>query len=257
MLDLPSKNLFTRQYLLLIFFCILMPFSFSQDESNFKNDYSYLLKNNTLIQVKDNVRSRLVDYSKWGRDPKHKNIISYIRNKKITDLSKNEKLAFWINAYNLLTIDLIIRTGEKQSIKNQGSLFKNVWKKHTWRIDKNLFTLHKIEHEILRKYGDPRIHFAINCASLSCPDLHNEAFIAEKINIQLDNVTYDFLKNDTKGLRLKDGNYFYSKIFKWFSSDFGGRKNVRRFIGNYLPEVKINNFSGYIEYNWNLNSIAN
>ena len=109
----------------------------------------------------------------------------------------------------------------------------------------------------MRKYGDPRIHFAINCASLSCPDLHNEAFIAEKINIKLDNVTYDFLKNDTKGLRLKDGNYFYSKIFKWFSSDFGGRKNVRRFIGNYLPEVKINNFSGYIEYNWNLNSIAN
>ena len=109
----------------------------------------------------------------------------------------------------------------------------------------------------MRKYGDPRIHFAINCASLSCPDLHNEAFIAEKINIQLDNVTYDFLKNDTKGLRLKDGYYFYSKIFKWFSSDFGGRKNVRRFIGNYLPEVKINNFSGYIEYNWNLNSIAN
>ena len=127
--DLPSKKLFARQYFLLIFFCILMPFSFSQDESDFINDYSYLLKNNTLIQEKENVRSRLVDYTKWGSDPKHKNIISFIRNKKITNLSKNEKLAFWINAYNILTIDLIIRTGEKQSIKNQGSLFKNVWKK--------------------------------------------------------------------------------------------------------------------------------
>ena len=254
---LPSKKIFARQNFLLIFFCILMPFSFSQDESTFINDYSYLLKNNTLIQVKDNVRSRLVDYTKWGRDPKHKNIISYIRNKKITDLSKNEKLAFWINAYNLLTIDLIIRTGEKQSIKNQGSLFKNVWKSHTWIIDKNSFTLHQIEHEILRKYGDPRIHFAINCASLSCPDLHNQAFIAEKINMQLDNVTNDFLKNDTKGLMLKDGSFFITKIFKWFSSDFGGKKNVRPFIRNYLPEVKKNNFSGYIKYNWNLNSIAN
>ena len=77
--------------------------------------------------------------------------------------------------------------------------------KNTMVIDKNLFTLHQIEHEILRKYGDPRIHFAINCASLSCPDLHNEPFVAKKINSQLDNVTYDFLKNDTKGLRLKDG----------------------------------------------------
>ena len=68
----------------------------------------------------------------------------------------------------------------------------------------------------MRKFGDPRIHFAINCASLSCPDLHNEAFVAEKIDIQLDDVTYNFLKNNTKGLILKDGEYFFQR----FSSGF-------------------------------------
>jgi len=257
MLDCLSKNLFARKYLLLIFFCILIPFSFSQDESTFINDYSYLLKNYTLIQVKENVRSRLVNYTKWGTDPKHETIINYIKNKKIIDLSKKENLAFWINTYNLLTIDLIINTGESQSIKNQGSLFKNVWKKHKWPINKKFITLHEIEHEILRNFGDPRIHFAINCASLSCPDLHNEPFDAEKIDRQLDDVTYNFLKNNSKGLILKDGEYFFSKIFKWFSIDFDGKKNTKQFIATYVPEVKKSKFSGYIEYNWNLNNIVN
>jgi len=249
--------LFIQQCYLLILFCILIPFSFSQDESAFISDYSYLLKNNTRIQVKDNVRSRLVNYNKWGNDPKHEIVISYIRNKKIIDLSKKEKLAYWINTYNLLTIDLIIKTGETKSIKNQGSLFKNVWKKHKWLINEKPITLHEIEHEILRKFGDPRIHFAINCASLSCPDLYNEPFDAEKIDKQLDDVTHNFLKNNSKGLILKGGEYFFSKIFKWFSKDFGGKKNTRQFIANYMPEVKKNKFSGYIEYNWNLNNIVN
>ena len=79
----------------------------------------------------------MVDYQSWGRDPKHKKLIDNISSQKISELSKNEKLAYWINTYNLLTIDLIIKTGEKQSIKNQGSLFKNVWKKHKWLINKN------------------------------------------------------------------------------------------------------------------------
>ena len=247
--------MFIQQCYLLILFCILIPFSFSQDESAFISDYSYLLKNNTLIQVKDNLSSRLVNYKKWGNDSKHEKIISYIRNKKIIDLSKKEKLAYWINTYNLLTIDLIIKTGETESIKNQGSLFKNVWKKNKWLINKKFITLHEIEHEILRKFGDPRIHFAINCASLSCPDLHNEPFDAEKIDRQLDDVTYNFLKNNSKGLILKDGQFFFSKIFKWFPHDFGGKKKIKQFITNYVPEIKNKKFSGYIEYNWTLNSL--
>ena len=257
MLDSPSKKLFARQYLLLIFFCILIPFSFSQDERTFRNEYSYLLNKNTSIELKANILSRLVDYQSWGRDPKHKKLIDNISNQKLSELSKNQKLAYWINTYNLLTIDLIIKTGETKSIKNQGSLFKNVWKKHKWLINEKPITLHEIEHEILRKFGDPRIHFAINCASLSCPDLHNEPFVAKKIDSQLDDVTYNFLKNNSKGLILKDGEYLFSKVFKWFSNDFGGKKNIRQFIANYLPKIKKSKFSGYIEYNWNLNNIVN
>ena len=240
---------------LILFIFIFLPPCHSNDF--FVNNYAYLLKKNTSIELKENILSRLVDYQSWGRDPIHKKLIDNIRSQKISELSKNEKLAYWINTYNLLTIDLIIKTGETQSIKNQGSLFKNVWKKHKWLIDKKIITLHEIEHEILRNFGDPRIHFAINCASLSCPDLHNEPFDAEKIDSQLDDVTYNFLKNNSKGLILKDGEYFFSKIFKWFSNDFGGKKNTRQFIANYMPEVKKNKFSGYIEYNWNLNNIVN
>ena len=119
-----------------------------------------------------------MDYQSWGRDV-YINLIDNISSQKLSELSKN--FAYWINTYNLLTIDLIIKTAETQSIKNQGSLFKNVWKKHKWLINEKPITLHEIEHEILRKFGDPRIHFAINCASLSCPDLHNEPFVAKKI----------------------------------------------------------------------------
>jgi len=240
---------------LILFIFIFLPPCHSSDF--FSNNYSYLLKKNTSVELKENILSRLVDYQSWGEDPIHKKLIDNISSQKLSELSKNEKLAYWINTYNLLTIDLIIKTGETQSIKNQGSLFKNVWKKHKWLINKKFITLHEIEHEILRKFEDPRIHFAINCASLSCPDLHNEPFDAEKIDMQLDYVTNNFLKNNSKGLILKDGEYLFSKIFKWYSIDFGGSKNTRQFIANYMPEVKKNKFSGYIEYNWNLNNIVN
>ena len=240
---------------LILFIFIFLPPCHSSDF--FANNYSYLLKKNTLFASKANILTRLVDYQSWGGDPIHKKLMDNISSQKLSELSKNEKLAYWINTYNLLTIDLIIKTGETQSIKNQGSLFNNVWKKHKWLIDKKIITLHEIEHEILRKFGDPRIHFAINCASLSCPDLHNEPFVAKKIDRQLDDVTYNFLKNNSKGLILKDGKLFFSKIFKWFSDDFGGKKNIRRFIANYVPEVKESKFSGYIEYNWSLNGIPN
>ena len=240
--------------LILFIFIFLPP---CQSSDFFANNYSYLLKKNTLIESKENILSRLVDYQSWGRDPIHKKLIDNISSQKLSELSKNEKLAYWINTYNLLTIDLIIKTGETKSIKNQGSLFKNVWKKHKWLINEKPITLHEIEHEILRKFGDSRIHFAINCASLSCPDLHNEPFVAKKIDSQLDDVTYNFLKNNSKGLILKDGEYLFSKVFKWFSNDFGGKKNIRQFIANYVPKVKKSKFSGYIEYNWNLNNIVN
>ncbi|MBT7305644.1 MAG: DUF547 domain-containing protein, partial [Bacteroidetes bacterium] len=107
--------------------------------------------------------------------------------------SKQEKLAYWINAYNAMTIDLIIRNQPIGSIKD----IDNPWKQSLWKLGGDIYNLDTIEHQILRKMEDPRIHFAINCASFSCPTLLNEAYTAAKIEDQLQSATRRFV-NDTQ-----------------------------------------------------------
>ena len=115
-------------------------------------------------------------------------------------------MAYWINAYNVLTIDLIVREKETQSIKNLGTLFKNPWKRFSWNVNGKKLTLDGIEHGIIRKLNDPRIHFAINCAAKSCPDLRKEAYRANKLNAQLQHQVNLTLNNSTKGFKITNGN---------------------------------------------------
>ena len=106
--------------------------------------------------------------------------------------TREERLAYYINVYNAYTVELILRNYPVKSIKD----IKTPWKQQLVRIgDKNL-SLNDVEHEILRKMDEPRIHFAINCASVSCPRLLDEAFTAEKLEGQLDRLTREFLNSD-------------------------------------------------------------
>lgn len=230
----------------------LISFGFSNN-SYASSAYGKLLEKYTSQDVKKNIKSTLVDYEKWRRDPLHNKALGNLISTNPKTLSGASKMAFWINSYNLLTIDLIVKNKEQKSIKNLGSLFKNPWKSHSWKIYGKKYTLDEIEHKILRPLNDPRIHMAINCASLSCPDLLNEPYDAKKLDEQLNKQTRLFLENDTKGLYLGKDETKKSLIFKWFSKDFGGKKMINIFIKKHSNKnLKPNNT--YFKYNWSLNS---
>lgn len=163
--------------------------------------------------------------------------------------SKNEKLAYWINTYNALTIDLIIRNYPVKSIKD----IKNPWEQRLWKLGNSWYNLEDIEHEILRKMNEPRIHFAIVCASVSCPKLQNEAFIASKIDSQLTHATKEFLADSSRN-NIAENILQLSKIFQWFSKDFKQNGSLIHFLNQY-SKIKISENAKikYKDYNWNLN----
>lgn len=172
--------------------------------------------------------------------------------------TKNEKMAYWINAYNAFTIKLILDHYPLNSIKDITAL--NIPKVNSpWTIDfinigDKTLNLDEIENEILRKeFDDPRIHFAINCASVSCPKLLNESYNAKNLDEQLDNQTRYFLNDSGKNKLSKDKTYL-SKIFSWYKKDFTENGTLIDFINDY-SEVKIKAKAEieYLDYNWNLN----
>lgn len=242
------------RFITLISLCFFGQESFAQNFS-FERDYDSLLKKHIRIGVKDKIRTSLVDYESWGKDPDHKKAMSSLLQEASRLMVGDRKKAFWINAYNLLTIDLIIKTNEKKSIRNLGSFLKNPWKSHSWKIRGKEYNLDIIEHDILRKMGDPRIHTAINCASLSCPDLRNEPYSFLGIDNQLDEQAKAFLDNRTKGVYIThEGELRISRIFKWFEDDFSGSDGVKGFIKKYKPNLADKKIERYLNYNWDLNS---
>ena len=163
--------------------------------------------------------------------------------------SKNEKLAFWINAYNAFTVRLILDHFPVKSIKD----IKDPWGKKFIVIGNETYSLEDIEHKILRKMNEPRIHFAINCASYSCPDLLNQAFTAENMEQQLDATAKQFVNDASKNTISKD-EVEISKIFDWFSSDFKKQGSIIDFLNTYSTvEIDKNAKVKYKTYNWSLN----
>ena len=165
------------------------------------------------------------------------------------DWTKNQKLAYWINAYNAMTVDLIIRNYPTENIKD----IKNPWEQRLWKLGEKWYNLDEIEHQILRKMDEPRIHFAIVCASFSCPKLQNEAFTASTLEQQLTNATKAFLSDSNRNI-IKKNNVKLSKIFKWFKKDFEQNGSLLDFLNKY-SEIKIleNAKQSYLDYNWDLN----
>ncbi|WP_411893389.1 DUF547 domain-containing protein [Winogradskyella sp. A2] len=163
--------------------------------------------------------------------------------------TKSEKLAYWINAYNALTIDLILRNYPIKSIKD----IKDPWGQRFWQFGDKWLNLNYIEHNILRKMDEPRIHFAIVCASDSCPKLLNEAYTASDSESQLTKATKDFLNDKSKN-EINSNSLKLSKIFKWFANDFKQNGSLIDFLNKY-SEITIseNAKKSYKDYNWELN----
>jgi hypothetical protein len=176
---------------------------------------------------------------------------------------RDAALAFWIDVYNVLAIDMVVRHYPVESIRDIGSLFRPVWKREAGRVEGRAVTLDEIEHRILRPMGDPRIHGAIVCASTSCPPLPREAFRGERVDAQLDAAVRTWLASPDKGLRVEAGRVRVSKIFDWFAGDFQRAGGVLAFVRPFLaqPVRRALDRLGpdppivYFDYDWTLNDL--
>lgn len=191
--------------------------------------------------------------------------------------SKAQRMAFLINAYNGYTLALIVRNYPVKSIKDIGGLFDNRWKRKFFTLLGQDASLDKIEHEMLRKpgaYDEVRVHYAVNCASIGCPALREEAFVAERLDRQLEDQAVRFLSDRSRN-RYANGRLEVSMIFDWFKDDwaagytgFDGRtpaiKSREDYFARYAklladtPADQQNIANGrapisHLDYDWNLN----
>ena len=211
--------------------------------------------------LKKYVHQGNVDYRGFKmEESKLDQYLKVLENVDSKSLSRNEQFAFYINAYNAWTIKLILSGyPEIKSIKELGNIFKTPWKKKICRIDGDVITLDYIEHHILRpRFKDPRVHFAIVCAALSCPPLWSQPFLGSTLDRQLDDATRAFINNPKRNY-LDGGTLYVSRIFKWFEKDFN--EDIIGFFLKYADDnlknelaVKKNTVKiSYLHYDWSLN----
>jgi len=172
--------------------------------------------------------------------------------------TEEEQLAYWINVYNAFTVKLILNHYPLNSIKDISDglpMINSPWDIKFFKIGTLPMDLNTVEHQILRKqFEEPRIHFAINCASISCPRLREEAFVAEQLELQLEDQTQDFIHDISKNI-INESTTELSSIFNWFQGDFTKEGTLLEFIGRYNPELKQTNDIQYLEYDWGLNDL--
>jgi hypothetical protein len=202
--------------------------------------------------------------------------LSAVPSAQVAGWSKSERRAFLLNAYNAFTIELILRAWPKVgSIKDLGSLFSSPWKQRFFTLFGKQQHLDGIEHDLIRgaaDYDDPRIHFAVNCASIGCPALRPEAYRGADLEAQLDDQTRRFLRDRTRNrFDAADGTLYLSRIFDWYGEDFErgllGSQSVTAFVAGYPAELGIDAASAaklttgefdieFLDYDWALNRSA-
>lgn len=229
--------------------------------------------------LREVVEPPLVDYA--GLVEREAQLDAYLQRLAATDpaalarASEDERLAFWINAYNACMLDLV---SDHYPIERGGGILQRLRNRATdrpansvWQID-DVFTREHcvvageprsqdgIEHGIIRPMGDPRIHFVVNCAARSCPSLAAEAYRAEDLDERLDAAVRRFVA-DERHFRLEEGALRLNRVLEWYQDDFGGVEGLRRFLAPYLepddsarvadPATEV----GFLDYDWTLNDV--
>ena len=163
-----------------------------------------------------------------------------------------EKLAFWINAYNFFTLVDVIDNLPIKSMKDIG------WKNKHHVVGGQKYSLDQIEHKIIRPMGDARIHFAVNCASVSCPSLKSTPFTSDGIRVELAEQTKEALKNPLH-IQPDWGDVEVTKLFSWFAEDFEIKlyKDAEGFLKKYAPKKLQKEIDGWLDYDWNVNTPEN
>jgi hypothetical protein len=227
----------------------------AQSKAPLHGGYTALLKKHVNTEGQVNYQGFITDAIAFD---KYLDLLS--NNPPQKNWSREEQMAYWINAYNAFTIKLIMKYYPLKSIKDIGSSIQIPFVNTPWdikfiAIGKDRFDLNNIEHGILRKkFEDPRIHMVLVCASKSCPALLNEAYEATSLEAQLTKQAQAFLVDNFRNkISTKDPQL--SMIFKWYGMDFNRNgKTVRDFVNQY-SSVKIPTDAkiSYLEYDWRLN----
>ena len=158
--------------------------------------------------------------------------------------NRNEQMAYWINLYNAATVALIVENYPLKSIQD----IDKPWDKAFIKVGDKTYNLNQIEHEILRpQFQDPRIHFAVNCASQSCPELLNEAYTAAKLDEQLEKQTKTFINNPKHNSASE-----VSQLFNWYKDDFTKNGTVLDYLNKYA-DTPYKGTLRFRPYDWNLN----
>ncbi len=242
-------------------------FAKSAPQSTQKVDHSNFSQILGKHIVKDKTGLNRVNYQALkSQQTKLKAYISQLETVKVTNLGKEEQFAFWANLYNAVTLNVVLDAYPVKTIKDidiSPGIFSNgPWGKKLVTIEGTQLSLDDIEHEILRPiFKDPRVHYAVNCASIGCPNLQNKAFTGSKLNAQLDQAARDYV-NSNRGVVVQNGRVSASKIYSWFKKDFGPnqttllahlKKYAKGPLKNQLTQTKtINRYF----YDWTLNDTA-
>ena len=190
--------------------------------------------------------------------------VDQLASTEISAYNRDVQLAYWINLYNALTVREILRYYPVTSIREISSgLFSfGPWDKDLVEVEGEELTLNDIEHRILRPiWNDPRIHYAVNCASIGCPDLQMKAFTAGNTEAMLDRAARDYV-NHPRGAQVVDGELMVSSIYVWFIEDFGGNdagviEHLRQYAQPPLAAALQNvDHIDNDDYDWNLNSVV-
>lgn len=262
----------------LMFSAVMLAATLVSPRAHAAFDHSHATLNTLLQQhvvwISGGGASQL-DYAAIKRDPSTLNDylgeIATVTAEQYRKFSKPEKLAFLINAYNAYTIDFVL-TGypDIESIRDLGSLFSSPWKKRLFPLFGEKRSLDEIEHGMIREPGvfdDPRIHMAVNCASIGCPALRNEAYVAQRLDAQLDDAVRRFLGDRSRN-RADEKGLWVSKIFDWYAEDFEKKAgSVASWLAPHAEQLsdesKIQSAVAnrslrirHLDYDWTLNDIG-
>ncbi len=197
-----------------------------------------------------------------GEDKKIlKNYLKKLSDIDVTKLNKKEQMAYWINMYNALTVDTILWKYPVDSIKDikSGIFTPGPWKLKLITVENVELSLNDIEHSILRPiWKDKRIHYAVNCASMGCPNLSKSVYSANSLEEMLNSAASDYI-NHPRGVNFGNNKLILSSIYNWYKDDFGSKKDLLQHLAEYAKgdlKEKLLTWTGSIKYgyDWELNA---